>query len=362
MLEFSNVVHMIGKYPQLAKNKDFWVWTRKYPSRVWHESQNADTVTVIVQSLDGLHMFAIQLQRGKDPLKPEKLLKTADVDVLQTGITRDEALLAMHASKKGKPYQLHAVRPVVHLTDKGADLSWEIETINNTTKEVYRFTKTGGLELLTNTALQPIPPFAPPPEPIPPTSDSLADNELHHLTNLNADAVTAAGAASSTEGKARGIFNYVRNNYLYDGTIFGISNFTWADILTRDTNGRRGICDEWAVIQVSMLRSLGIPAVIKFLIWNQGSQPVGHACLEYLDGTLWFHMDALWNAFHNPGVYRVNGATSVTVMDADYPIDSRSTVPAWELPDPTGDLKLHPYYDFVITPSYPGNSRSGYSY
>ena len=116
------------------------------------------------------------------------------------------------------------------------------------------------------------------------------------------------------------------------------------------------------MIQISMLRAVGIPARLKFLIWQQGGKPVGHACLEYRDGNAWWHMDALWNAFHNAQVYRNSGGTNLTVMDADYPVDSRSTVPAWGIPDPTGDGKLHPYRDFVIYPSYPGNSRSGYSY
>jgi hypothetical protein len=49
-------------------------------------------------------------------------------------------------------------------------------------------------------------------------------------------------------------------------------------------------------------------------------------------------------------------------MDADAPLDSRSTVPAWGIPDPTGDGKLNPYGDFVITPAYPGNQRPGYSH
>lgn len=72
-------------------------------------------------------------------------------------------------------------------------------------------------------------------------------------------------------------------------------------------------------------------------------------------------MDALWSAFDNPGRYRASGAQGLTVMDADFPADSRSTVPAWGVPDPTGDGKLYPYGDFVINPRYPGNQRPGYS-
>ena len=185
---------------------------------------------------------------------------------------------------------------------------------------------------------------------------------MHHLAQFRADAQAAAGSATTVEAKARGIFNFVRNNYAYDGTLFCIDSFTWADTLTRDSNGHRGICDEWAAVEISMLRSLGIPARMKFLTWTQDGQGVGHACVEYRDGNLWFHMDALWNAFHDPAIYRNSGGSNITVMDADYPVDSRSDEPAWGKVDSRGDLKLHPYLDFVIIPSYPGERRAGYSY
>jgi len=190
----------------------------------------------------------------------------------------------------------------------------------------------------------------------------LATNEIHspYLFKQQADSWTV-GPLTIRE-KAFRIFSNVQRLYKYDSNITNISEFTWRDTLVRDTNGYRGICDEWAVVQISYLRSIGIESRLKFLIWTQNGQGVGHACLEFNEGGRWVHMDALWSAFDNPGRYRASGAQGLTVMDADFPSDSRSTAPAWGIPDPTGDGKLYPYGDFVINPSYPGNRRPGYSY
>jgi transglutaminase-like putative cysteine protease len=367
VVNFSSVVHLIGRYPELGKNKDFYDWTRKHGAKTWHEQLESDRVTVVVQSLDGLYLFAAQIKREQDYTKPQMVLRTTSIDLLHIEVLRDTALIELKRTQKIDVSRIHAVRPVVTFTPDGSvKVSWEIETISDgTDREIFLFDKEEGARVLKTEKIE-IPTKREPPRGdnrVPPLSDALADNELHHLTQMSADATTAAGGATTSEGRARGIFNYVRLNYAYDATIFRISEFTWADILTRNTNGRRGICDEWAVVQISMLRSLGIPARLKFLIWQNAGKSVGHACLEYQDGNLWFHMDALWNAFHNPGVYRVSGgATNVTVMDADYPVDSRSTVPAWDQPDSTGDMELNPYADFIIIPNYPGNSRPGYSF
>ena len=133
--------------------------------------------------------------------------------------------------------------------------------------------------------------------------------------------------------------------------------------MTLDQNGRKGVCDEWAIAEISYLRSVSIPARVKWLIWTEPTgEVVGHAVLEYSDGGTWRHMDALWNAFNNPSRYRQSGAKNVTVMDADYPVDSRYSGDAWGVKDVNGDNKLHPYQDFILSPGYPGNARPGYSY
>ena len=198
---------------------------------------------------------------------------------------------------------------------------------------------------------------------ISPGSDETADNELHHLASFKSEAENWTRGAITIEQKCRLIYSNVNRTYTYDGNIPNINFFTWSDLLVRDRNGRKGICDEWAVVQISYLRSLEIPAVLKFLIWkDKTGKEVAHAVVEYKDGGNWKQLDALWRAFNDPAIYmRTGGANEVTVMDAYDPLDSRSTTPAWSVPDSTGDQKLHPYKDYIISPNYPGNKRPGYS-
>lgn len=173
-----------------------------------------------------------------------------------------------------------------------------------------------------------------------------------------------AGAAATPKDRAFAIWLGVRQRMVYDGTITHISNFTWSDNLVITQNGWRGICDEWAVVQITLLRALGIPAVMKFLIWQPsgGGDPVGHACVEWSDNGVWRHMDALWDAFDNRARYRSSGAQNVTIMDATYPLDSRYGGLAWGVLDVPGDQKFYPYGDYIINPAYPGNQRPGYSF
>ena len=365
MFNFVSVSHLLGRYPQVAENEAFFEWNRKHGAKVWHETVENDVVTVIVQSLDRLNLFVIQLKRDVDWAKPAQVTRTAAIDVLDTGVTRDQALVEHRAKLRGEEFRIHAVRPVVKFGDnEDIKLMWEIESISRDTKRTFDFAGPNELSERDDSALiipaQPM--VKPKADMIPPRTDWLGNNELHHLSSFYNNALTAIGSATTTQDKARNIARYVSLNYLYDANISFIGEFTWADILTRDTNGHRGICDEYAVVQVSMLRSLGIWSAIRFLVGTSGGIGWGHAVVEFIDGPFTIHMDGLWNAFNDPGIYRRSGVQSITVMDTAYPLDSRSDEPAWGIPDRRGDLMLHPYLDFLIAPAYPGNSRPGYSY
>jgi transglutaminase-like putative cysteine protease len=116
---------------------------------------------------------------------------------------------------------------------------------------------------------------------------------------------------------------------LYVGDIPGIAEFTWSDLLTRDTNDRGGVCDEIAVVAVSYLRALGIKSRLKVLTWSEAgvAKPVQHEALEYEDDNgQWRHLDAGWRTFNDPTAYRLKGlAQNLLVMDATFPLDSRSS-------------------------------------
>lgn len=76
------------------------------------------------------------------------------------------------------------------------------------------------------------------------------------------------------------------------------------------TAGWRGVCDEYATMEISMLRALGIPA----RRMSGGCGTSGHAWLEaWVNGGLmsvdswnWVHMDPTLNLWNDPEYYRQN--------------------------------------------------------
>lgn len=358
--KFDEYLVLSVRHPEIVKNKSFQTWLKTHAVGPWYESVPVNSISqVVIQDPHGENIFAARIKESN-----KSVLQTTTVNLVTYKATRMQTFSNFTKSNADKP--IVALRPIVSfLADGKINLLWEIDAGKKEKLEVFRtdgekfnktYDKATKLPLnLKSTNL--IPPAAEPPPP----PDETGDNELHHLAAFGLEAHGWIAGATTVEEKARRIFNRVNAAYTYNSTILHISEFTWADYLTRDANGRAGICDEWAVAEISYLRSVGIPARLKFLIWKMGAEIQGHAAVEYLDGGTWKHMDALWRAFNNPAIYRQNGATSVTVMDADYPLDSRYTGSAWGIPDVSGDAKLYPYGDFIIAPAYPGNSRPGYS-
>ena len=348
-------------HPEIAKSEQFAAWSREHRLTVWHETPLVEgTRTVIAQSADD-RLFAALTRLQDDRAE---LLRTATVDLREARPRRTEAAEEI-AKIAPRGSVILAVRPVVTFTPTGWLLKWEFET-RDSMLETWQV----GADLKVHTlATRPLSQVAPPPMAAPgtPANQWLADDELHHLAAFRSEALGWAAGATSVKDKVARIAAAVRRTYSYDDTIIRITAFTWSDLLVRDTLGRRGICDEWAVVTISYLRSIGIPARQEFLIWRDShGNPGAHSCAEYFDGSQWQHVDPLWYAYTpNPAVYRSAGYSSITVMDAGDPRDARSTTPAWGEPDPTGDGELNPYCqgsDFVLTPPYPGKPRAGYSY
>jgi Transglutaminase-like superfamily len=374
---FSNASHLVGRYPQVARDEDFQAWSRKNGAELWHETPVSEEgyKTVIIQSLDRLHLFTVLIKHDTSQIEQgritDEILRKVEFDLLDEGLTAETALLAYKANTGKVPYRstgktphIQALRPVVDLLQTTPSVEWELELVENSTLEKYSVKATDTV-LLVSTVQQEKVEMQQKAEsliPIPLSSDWLEENDLHHLSLMRQQAEQWTAGRNTVSEKAFFISLNVQGKMVYDATITNISEFTWADGLVTSLLGWRGICDEWAVVQISLLRSLGIPAVMKFLTFKQNGTPAAHACLEFLDNGRWVHMDGLWNGFDNPSVYRQNGCTDVLVMDANSPRDDRSTEPAWGVPDPTGDGKLYAYGDFIIYPSYPGNSRAGYSY
>ncbi len=369
MSDLSNLAHLIRRHPEIAKLPEFNDWLQHYSASRWHETAPDDsgTMNVVVQSNDGLAIFAAQVRReivdaeAEDGIRHD-ILSHYTFEPKDLTISAAQAAATALRTTNAATRDIIAVRPIVDFKKSPPVLGWEVEVAKGNEAQAFSIFSVGDVihpksrDLTTFRSER-----RHRRELIPPTSDWLASDDCHHLNQWRATAQQMAAGATTTADKARKIWAGVRAKMTYDANIQHISEFTHSDNLAISNYGWKGICDEWAVVQITLLRALGIPATLKFLIWKNGSQGVGHACLEWQDGSTWRHMDALWNAFDNKSVYRANGATSLTVMDATYPQDSRSTVPAWGVPDPTGDQKFYPYGDFIIAPSYPGNSRPGYS-
>ncbi|MEM5433493.1 protein of unknown function (plasmid) [Cupriavidus taiwanensis] len=366
-MNFSHIYHLFARYPVLANDRSFLDWLKIHGASSWRETEidTNDQRDVIVISHDELTAYAARIKfklladdSSETCTADQSIISVREFDLLRSN-SKHSLLRAAIQSNKINRCEITSISPYVNFDgDDYTDITWKIEFVRNGLKYILSISEAGAEEA----AHGEVEVQAKSSEPIAIFNEWLATNEVHspYLFKQQAEAWTS-GPLTVRE-KAFRIFSNVQRLYRYDSTIRNITEFTLRDTLTRDANNYRGICDEWAVVQISYLRAIGIESRLKFLIWTQGGRVVGHACLEFNNGGKWTHMDALWNAFDNAARYRSSGAQQLTVMDADYPMDSRSNSPAWGVPDPRGDGKLNPYADFVISPPYPGNRRPGYSY
>jgi len=369
MSEFSSIIHLLGRHPELFENQEFLAWSARYGAEVWHETHlsKQGLITIVVQSLDRLHLFAALLRlKENDPLSAGPIAEVANVaqfDLLVEKFSSHSAAFALIAERKVSSQQLQAIRPVVNFDVGPPQLTWEIELLRDHHLETFRASKESGIESIEQRLIDA---FDRADEPLlvhSTADDSLASNDLHHPAQFLEQALAwTTGAATVTE-KARRIWQRVRVNYAYDATITNIREFTFADVLVEGPLGRKGICDEFAVMMVSHLRALEIPAVIKFVKF-QIIKPVAHACTEFQNEEgRWVHADPVYGAFDLPSVYRKRTlAKNVLVIDASFPSDERSHEPSLGLPDVAGDQQLNPYTDFLLNPSSVGEPRPGYSF
>ncbi|MCT2407500.1 transglutaminase-like domain-containing protein [Chryseobacterium antibioticum] len=360
MSQFNSTIHLIGRHPEIARNEDFIQWNNVHGSQIWHETEpdSEGIFDIVIQSPDKNDIIAFHLKQIKSQnetgIKSE-ILEYKTFDLLNSKSNRLFSLIEANRIAKSKKNIL-AIRPKIDWTQN--EISWEIDLLENQTVEKYI---SNNNQLIKINTLK-LPQKTIPSTTAPAYNDWLEENELHHLNKYRALALQWGSPAITVSDKVFRVFLKTKEKMLYDGNILHIGEFTWADNLVIDQLGYRGICDEWAVIQITMLRALGIPSVLKFLTFNYNGKPAAHACVEWLDNGTWKHLDALWDAYDNKSVYRQNGATNVMVMDANSPKDNVYNGNAWGVPDVNGDGKLYPYGDFIINPAYPGNQRPGYSY
>jgi transglutaminase-like putative cysteine protease len=130
-----------------------------------------------------------------------------------------------------------------------------------------------------------------------------------------------------------------------------------------------GICDEKAVVLVSYLRAIDIPARMKILRWTRAKKEWAHAVVECLVNGNIVYLDPTFGKINEPAFYRtavVDGElpTNLRVVDVDSPDDSRSIAPVNGAVDDSDstDGRLSTWDDFCYTPNVDGDpARAPYT-
>lgn len=352
------------RFPQVFKSTEFLTWIEVNRNWRWYESYSDDDhlAQVILRSVDTMSVFALQLDRWKSR-DGKKIVKEVMFDGRAAEKQQFEALRFDKNALRDGSERIIAVRPVVDFGKPDPVLGWSIEKVTGEIiEQLSYFNSLGNSMKMARDMSLPVASEDWEPSTSSSGDDSLASNECHHLEYWYDLAVEIAAGSTNYTEIAQEIFNYLAQTMIYDEFILRITEFTHSDNLTLKIYDWKGVCDEWAVAQITLLRSLGIPAKLIHLSWFNNGRSEAHSCCEWFDGERWVHMDALWNAFDNPEIYRSSGVDSVLVMDASCPLDSRSSASAWGVSDPIGDQQFHPYEDFLMNPEYPGEIRAGYSF
>jgi len=223
----------------------------------------------------------------------------------------------------------------------------------------------------------PTPPVPEEPHPhdcTPGDGDALSQNQLHHPNDpgFRLEALDLVHGISDPKQRAETLCDYVYSNYKYSVSLDTIA-YTESDELTRLRGW--GACDEKAVILVTFLRAVGIPARLKFLRWIRvgetgTSNEYSHASVEYVVDNVVHYLDPTFHLKDQPEYYRTltvdeSRVTAVKVVDADWPDDFRSTdsVGTEGLPDTDSqDGRLNPWMDFCYQPPNGGDERPRYSF
>jgi hypothetical protein len=207
------------------------------------------------------------------------------------------------------------------------------------------------------------------------SDDWLATNDLFHPSYIKPWSVNAVGTVSNQRKKVQLIREYIDNKMTYQKDLISdrTEHFVWSDVLIVNA-GMRGQCPEYAVILGSMLRAVGMPTRMVYLIGlRDGGKTFewGHAVVEYWDfgNKCWVHADALWGVQDTPGHYKKNGTIEdpvthkrfpINVMEAHlmgHPDDSVCTdlievtkrnPNMVSVPDITGDGKLNAWKDWGV--------------
>nr|VFK24341.1 MAG: hypothetical protein BECKMB1821G_GA0114241_10087 [Candidatus Kentron sp. MB]VFK34301.1 MAG: hypothetical protein BECKMB1821I_GA0114274_10676 [Candidatus Kentron sp. MB]VFK76640.1 MAG: hypothetical protein BECKMB1821H_GA0114242_10666 [Candidatus Kentron sp. MB] len=143
MSNFSNRIHLVRRYPELAGSAAFNDWLLNNPSTTWHETVPNDKgeLNVIIQSDDGTSIYAARLFRDEKQGDEESswahsILIHKEFSPSEMGISSAKAL-AMVQKDEATPREIVAIRPVVNFGEEASTLSWEVEVISD--KQINKY-------------------------------------------------------------------------------------------------------------------------------------------------------------------------------------------------------------------------------
>lgn len=364
-----------ARHPDLFEHPEFRRWSSSNKLHSWHETapDEEGTQTVTIVSTDPDRLLAVRIEETPGALTRERVLQAEPIDLSQTPLSRERlnAALRLDAESQKKLF----VRPRISFRHGEPSVALQVQLPSAERVRLFELDGAGELQELEVIEV-PIhhnieePDEAPPSEPVSANldaTDDLATNELHHPAQMRAEAEEWTRELERKDW-AEAIYNQVKD-FTYDGDV-SVANFTWADIKSRQReriNVHRwdrgaGVCDEYAVLAISYLRALGVPARLTYVMTNVNGWWAHHAVVEYFEENDWKHMDPQGKQFNARAHYRsYPGAIEVKVTDATFPDDTLSSDPIRNIDDPNGDNILAPWDDFVIRPDYPGKHRPGYS-
>lgn len=341
------IAHLFARFPEFLKVSALIDWLEAFPADIWHETRAGDDgmLAVVIQAHDKLNVFALDVHREVDHaagVLKHLVIRSGPVTP-PAGLTGQNAVDSVAAHLDARSGEIVAVRPVVSVEQR-AILAWQVDVVKGDHLVRFRFEHQ---RVSDPRNLGQFPPVARSLHSG--GNEALATNEIHHPEAWRALAEEWTKDAVTVHEKAFRIWANVKEKMAYDGTVLGFLRWVWSDKHVIDGFLWTGVCDEWAVVQVSFLRALGIPAVLKWITFIYQKQPLTHAVVEYFDGQRWEHMDALWGAIHQRSYYRGRGCSNVLVMDVCCPTTN-------------GSGRCDPFSEFQLNPAPPGEERPGYSF
>lgn len=98
--------------------------------------------------------------------------------------------------------------------------------------------------------------------------------------------------SQSNRQKARAIFRYVATSMNYDMYKLHNDSFEWDDSAIKSLRTKKGVCQDYVFLALSLLRSVDIPS--RFVEGEAGNQR--HAWIEVLIDGKWITMDPTWGS------------------------------------------------------------------